>query len=125
MASHTYSVCTVGYGLTLVPKVRSQNWTQDKPFPCSGVRGRGGSRYYEEVFEEKKFVQFYFSARGKKIIQCFKKTHHLKNRYACMPFYERDNQESVYFKLDSTFTFLLDLAASLLSHQGQPVYYLC
>jgi hypothetical protein len=34
-------------------------------------------------------------------------------KQVCMPFYERDHWESVYFKLNFTFTFLLDLAASL------------
>lgn len=35
------------------------------------------------------------------------------DKQVCMPFYKRDHWESVYFKLNSTLTFLLDLAASL------------
>lgn len=47
------------------------------------------------------------------------------DKQVCMPFYERHHRDSVYFKRDSIVTFILDLAARLLSHQGQPVYYLC
>lgn len=96
--SHTYSVCTVGSVLTLGPRVRIQNWTQDKPFPGFWGEGRGvGGRCYEEVFEGKKNPLTYSVRIFQKRLITWKTGVHAICR-------ERNNQESVYFKLDSTFT---------------------
>lgn len=54
----------------------------------------------------------------RKKIHCYKSMNFQKDsasldKQVCMPFYKRDHWESVHFKLNSTLTFLLDLAASL------------